>query len=120
MDSIEGVTLTLRSNEYRDRNDQYYWFIENLNLENRPEIFDFSRLNFENTVISKRKMKFYVENNYVTGWDDPRMCSLRGLARLGMNMDALREYILQQGHLKKVQLFLGIKYGQCIKRQLIL
>lgn len=101
LDSIEGVTLTLRSNEYRDRNDQYYWFIENLNLENRPEIFDFSRLNFENTVISKRKMKFYVENNYVSGWDDPRMCSLRGLARLGMNMDALREYILQQGASQK-------------------
>ena len=101
LDSIEGVTLTLRSNEYRDRNEQFYWFIDNLNLQNRPEIFDFSRLNFENTVISKRKMKFYVENNYVSGWDDPRMCSLRGLARLGMNMDALREYILQQGASQK-------------------
>lgn len=101
LDSIEGVTLTLRSNEYHDRNDQYFWFIDNLGLKNRPELFDFSRLNFENTVISKRKMKFYVENNYVTGWDDPRMCSLRGLSRLGMNMGAMREYILQQGASQK-------------------
>lgn len=101
LDSIEGVTLTLRTNEYRDRNDQYYWFVDNLNLENKPKIHDFSRLNFENTVISKRKMKFYVENGYVTGWDDPRMCTLRGLSRLGMSMDALRDYIIQQGASQK-------------------
>lgn len=101
LDSIEGVTLTLRTSEYRDRNAQYYWFIDNLNLENRPNIFDFSRLNFENTVISKRKMKFYVENGYVSGWSDPRMPTLRGLARAGMSMDALREYIISQGASQK-------------------
>ncbi|ELA42946.1 glutamine-tRNA ligase [Vittaforma corneae ATCC 50505] len=101
LDSIEGVTLALRTNEYRDRNAQYYWFIDNLRLENRPKIHDFSRLNFENTVISKRKMKYYVEKGYVTGWDDPRMCTLRGLARLGMDMGALREYIVQQGASQK-------------------
>lgn len=101
LDSIEGVTLTLRTNEYRDRNAQYYWFIDSLNLKNRPDIFDFSRLNFENTVISKRKMKFYVENGYVSGWSDPRMPTLRGLARAGMNMDALREYIISQGASQK-------------------
>lgn len=97
MDSLEGVTLALRTNEYRDRNEQYNWFLENLQLENKPKIHDFSRLNFDNTVISKRQMKFYVENNYVTGWDDPRMSTLRGLVRLGMNMDCLREYIYSQG-----------------------
>lgn len=101
LDSIEGVTLTLRTNEYRDRNAQYYWFLDNLKLENKPKIHDFSRLNFENTVISKRKMKFYVENGYVTGWDDPRMCTLRGLARLGMNMDVLKDYVIKQGASQK-------------------
>lgn len=101
LDSIEGVTLALRTNEYRDRNDQYYWFVDTLNLSNKPKIHDFSRLNFENTVISKRKMKYYVEKGYVTGWDDPRMCTLRGLARLGMNMDVLKEYIIQQGASQK-------------------
>lgn len=101
LDSIEGVTLTLRTNEYRDRNAQYNWFLENLGLENKPKIHDFSRLNFENTVISKRKMKYYVTNGYVEGWDDPRMCTLRGLARLGMDMGALKEYVLQQGASQK-------------------
>lgn len=101
LDSIEGVTLCLRTNEYRDRNPQYYWFIEAFPLENKPKIHDFSRLCFDNTVISKRKMKFYVENNFVSGWDDPRLCTLRGLKKLGMNMDALREYIYLQGASQK-------------------
>ncbi|KAI5169163.1 glutamyl-tRNA synthetase [Pancytospora epiphaga] len=97
IDSLEGVTLSLRSNEYHDRNKLYYWFIENLSLANKPKIHDFSRLCFDNTVVSKRKMKFYVENGYVEGWDDPRLCTLRGLKRSGMDMDALIEYIHLQG-----------------------
>lgn len=101
VDSLEGVTLSLRSNEYRDRNPVYYWFIDALGLENRPKIHDFSRLCFDNTVVSKRKMKWYVDNGYVEGWDDPRLCTLRGLKRLGMDMDALIEYIELQGASQK-------------------
>lgn len=101
VDSLEGVTLSLRSNEYRDRNPVYYWFIDALRLENRPKIHDFSRLCFDNTVVSKRKMKWYVDNGYVAGWDDPRLCTLRGLRRLGMDMDALIEYIQLQGASQK-------------------
>jgi len=104
LDSIEGVTLTMRTNEYRDRNPQYYWFLDALSLENRPKIHDFSRLCLENTVISKRKMKFYVENGYVSGWDDPRMCTLRGLKRRGMCMDALIEYVNLQGATQKTSI----------------
>ncbi|KAL6120709.1 hypothetical protein NUSPORA_02517 [Nucleospora cyclopteri] len=101
VDSLDKVTLTLRTNEYRDRNDQYYWFIDQLELENRPKIHDFSRLNFENTVLSKRKIKFYVDNNFVEGWDDPRIATLRGIKRLGLHMDALKEYIMKQGSSQK-------------------
>lgn len=101
LDSLEGVTLSLRTNEYRDRNAQYYWFIEALGLQNKPKIHDFSRLCFENTVVSKRQMKFYVENHFVSGWDDPRLCTLRGLRRLGMDMGALVEYIKLQGASQK-------------------
>lgn len=101
IDSIEGVTLSLRSNEFRDRNSQYYWFIEALKLENKPKIHDFSRLCFDNTVVSKRKMKFYVEKKFVSGWDDPRLCTLRGLKRQGMDMEALIEYIRLQGASQK-------------------
>ncbi|AFN82587.1 glutamyl tRNA synthetase [Encephalitozoon romaleae SJ-2008] len=97
VDSLEGVTLSLRTNEYRDRNQQYYWFIDNLQLSNRPKIHDFSRLNFENTVLSKRKLKYYVDNGFVSGWDDPRLATVAGIKRLGMSMEVLREYILMQG-----------------------
>ncbi|AFM97868.1 tRNA synthetase class I [Encephalitozoon hellem ATCC 50504] len=97
VDSLEGVTLSLRTNEYRDRNQQYYWFIDNLHLSNRPKIHDFSRLNFENTVLSKRKLKYYVDNGFVSGWSDPRLATVAGIKRLGMSMEVLREYILMQG-----------------------
>ncbi len=104
LDSIEGITLSLRSNEYRDRNMQYYWFIEALELENRPKIHDFSRLCFENSVVSKRKMKYLVDNKLVDGWDDPRLCTIRGLKRAGMNMGALVDYIKLQGASQKTSL----------------
>lgn len=97
LDSVEGVTLACRSNEYRDRNKQYYWFIENLGLVNKPEIFDFSRLNFENTVLSKRKINELIRLGCVSGWDDPRLATIQGIKRAGMDMVALREYILLQG-----------------------
>lgn len=100
VDSLDGVTLALRTNEYRDRNDQYAWFLEKLNLR-QVKIHDFSRMNFENTVLSKRKIKFYVEKGLVTGWDDPRVATLRGKKRLGLNMDVLCEYILSQGSSQK-------------------
>ena len=101
IDSLDGVTLALRTNEYRDRNEQYYWFLEKLNLPNKPKIYDFSRLNFENTVLSKRQMKFYVDNHFVSGWDDPRLSTLRGILRLGMDIDTLKEYIINQGSSQK-------------------
>ncbi|ORD94442.1 SYEC [Enterospora canceri] len=101
IDSLDGVTLTLRTNEYRDRNPQYYWFIEKLHLKNVPKIHDFSRMNFENTVLSKRKIRFYVDEGYVSGWDDPRVATLRGIKRAGLDMNVLKEYILKQGASQK-------------------
>lgn len=101
IDSIEGVTHTLRTSEFRDRNPLYLWFIDSLGLKNKPKLKDFSRLCFDNTVVSKRKMKYYVENGFVDGWDDPRLCTLRGLRRSGMHPDALIDYITLQGGSQK-------------------
>ncbi|KAL4799888.1 hypothetical protein BDV19DRAFT_399541 [Aspergillus venezuelensis] len=76
LDSIEGVTHALRTNEYRDH---------------------FSRLNFIRTVLSKRKLTIFVDEGVVWGWDDPRMPTVRGICRRGCIIPALREFILRQG-----------------------
>ena len=96
LDSIEGITLALRTNEYRDRNVQYEWFQEALGLRKVP-IWDFSRVNFVRAVLSKRKLTRIVNNGKVWGWDDPRMPTLRGVLRRGMAPAALREFVLKQG-----------------------
>lgn len=96
LDSFENVTHALRTNEYRDRNAQYYWVQDALGFQ-RVEIWDFSRLNFIKTVLSKRKLTQLVEQGVVWGWDDPRMPTVRGIRRRGMTIPALREFILKQG-----------------------
>ncbi|KAJ2725055.1 glutamate--tRNA ligase [Coemansia sp. Benny D115] len=95
-----GVTHALRSMEYRDRNPQYEWFFPALDL--RPvQIMDFSRMNFVYTLLSKRKLQWFVDNGYVSGWDDPRFPTVRGIRRRGMTIEALRQYVLMQGASQK-------------------
>jgi glutamyl-tRNA synthetase len=96
VDSIEGVTHALRTIEYRDRNPQYAWFLNALSLRH-VHVWDFSRLNFIYTLLSKRKLTWFVEEGHVTGWDDPRFATVRGILRRGMTVEALRAYILSQG-----------------------
>ena len=96
VDSTEGVTHAMRTIEYADRNDQYNWFITNLKL--RPvHIYEFSKLNFIYTVLSKRKLKWFVEKGFVDGWSDPRFPTIQAVMRRGMTVDALLEFVLTQG-----------------------
>ena len=96
LDSIEGITHALRTNEYHDRNPQYAWIQKALGLRD-VEIFDFARVNFIRTVLSKRKLTEIVNRGVVSGWDDPRMPTIRGIHRRGMLMDTLREFMIKQG-----------------------
>lgn len=101
VDSIEGVTHSLRTMEYHDRDEQFYWFIDVLELR-KPYIWEYSRLNMTNTVLSKRKLTWFVESGYVDGWDDPRMPTVRGVLRRGMTVEGLKQFITAQGSSRSV------------------
>ncbi|CAH2002238.1 unnamed protein product [Acanthoscelides obtectus] len=101
VDSIEGVTHTLRTMEYHDRDPQFYWFIDALGLR-KPYIWEYSRLSMTNTVLSKRKLTWFVNEGLVDGWDDPRMPTVRGVLRRGMTVQGLKEFIIAQGSSRSV------------------
>ena len=103
VDSIEGVTHALRTIEYRDWNAMYEWTLKVLKLR-KVYIWDFSRLNFIRTLLSKRKLKYLVDKGAVSGWDDPRFPTVRGILRRGLTVPALHEFMISQGPSKNITL----------------
>jgi glutaminyl-tRNA synthetase len=91
-DAIEGVTHSLCTLEFEDHRPLYDWLIENLPVPSRPHQYEFARLNLTFTVLSKRRLIQLVREGHVTGWDDPRMPTLRGLRRRGVPAAALRDF----------------------------
>ncbi|PKA63043.1 Glutamine--tRNA ligase [Apostasia shenzhenica] len=103
VDSIEGITHALRSNEYHDRNAQYDRVLDDMGLK-KVQIYEFSRLNMVYTLLSKRKLLWFVQNGKVEGWDDPRFPTVQGIVRRGLKVEALIQFILQQGASKNINL----------------
>ncbi|MDA9871938.1 glutamine--tRNA ligase/YqeY domain fusion protein [Candidatus Thioglobus sp.] len=94
-DAIEGVTHSLCTLEFQDNRRIYDWLLEHLdefNKSDRPHQFEFSRLNLEYATTSKRKLKLLVDNNHVSGWDDPRMPTISGLRRRGYTPESIRDF----------------------------
>ncbi|XP_063159686.1 bifunctional glutamate/proline--tRNA ligase isoform X3 [Candoia aspera] len=101
VDSVEGVTHALRTTEYHDRDEQFYWIIQALEIR-KPYIWEYSRLNLNNTVLSKRKLTWFVNEGLVDGWDDPRFPTVRGVLRRGMTVEGLKQFIAAQGSSRSV------------------
>ena len=94
-DAIEGVTHSICTLEFQDNRRIYDWTLENLddyNIPDRPHQYEFSRLNLEYTTTSKRKLKLLVDNNHVSGWNDPRMPTISGLRRRGYTPSSIRDF----------------------------
>jgi len=96
-DAIEGVTHSLCTTEFEDQRPFYNWVVAECEMENVPQQIEFGRLNITNTVMSKRKLKQLVEENYVDGWDDPRLPTISGLRRRGFTPEAIREFVAAAG-----------------------
>ena len=95
-DSMEGVTHSLCSMEYEIHRPLYEWFLDQLG-EFKPRQIEFSRLNLTYAMMSKRKLRKMVETGIVTGWDDPRLTTLRGLRRRGYSSTAILNFINKIG-----------------------
>lgn len=91
-DALEGITHSLCSLEFEDHRPLYDWVINNITSPCTPRQIEFARLGINNTVMSKRKLRELVENNFVTGWDDPRMPTLSGLRRRGYTPTSIRNF----------------------------
>ena len=97
-DYIEGITHSLCTLEFEMHRPLYDWILESLNLPRAlPRQIEFARLNIDYTVISKRKLLQLVNENAVSGWDDPRMPTLSGLRRRGLTASAIRNFVTDVG-----------------------
>ena len=99
-DSIEGITHSLCSIEFEDHRPLYDWYLDKLNVYH-PQQIEFARLNLDYTVMSKRKLKRLVDEEFVSGWDDPRMPTISGMRRRGYTARAIRNFMDEVGVAKR-------------------
>ena len=96
-DAIEGITHSLCTLEFQDHRPLYDWVLDTLKTPTHPRQIEFSRLSLNYTVLSKRKLHELVENNLVSGWDDPRMPTLSGMRRRGYTAAAIKDFCQRIG-----------------------
>lgn len=100
-DAIENITHSLCTLEFQDNRRLYDWVLDNISIAARPHQYEFSRLNLEYAITSKRKLNLLVTEKVVDGWDDPRMPTISGLRRRGYTPAALRDFCQRIGVTKQ-------------------
>ncbi|HAA45687.1 MAG: glutaminyl-tRNA synthetase [Halomonas sp. 54_146] len=91
-DAIEGITHSICTLEFEDHRPLYEWFLNNLPVPAKPRQIEFARLNLDYTLTSKRKLKLLVDEQIVSGWDDPRMPTISGMRRRGYTPASIRKF----------------------------
>ena len=99
-DSIEKITHSLCALEFQDHRPIYDWFLDQLDVYH-PQQIEFARLNLSYTVMSKRKLKKLVDDNLVSGWDDPRMPTISGFRRRGYSPKSIQNFMFEVGIAKR-------------------
>ena len=117
-DAIEGITHSLCTLEFQDNRRLYDWVLSNITIDSTPHQYEFSRLNLEYTVLSKRKLIQLVEENQVNGWDDPRMPTVAGLRRRGYTSASVREFCKRIGVTKMDNMVEMSMLEACLREEL--
>ncbi|MCU7891876.1 MAG: glutamine--tRNA ligase/YqeY domain fusion protein [Candidatus Thiodiazotropha sp. (ex Ustalcina ferruginea)] len=117
-DALEGITHSLCTLEFEDHRPLYEWVLDNISIPCHPQQIEFSRLNLEYTVLSKRKLTQLVDEGFVEGWDDPRMPTVAGMRRRGYSAASIREFCLRIGITKSDGLVEMGMLENCIREDL--
>ncbi len=117
-DALEGITHSLCSLEFENHRPLYEWVIDHIGFENPPKQREFARLNVTNTVMSKRYLRYLVENDMVDGWDDPRLPTLCGLRRRGYTPSSIFNFVRSAGVAKANSLVDIGMLEHCIREEL--
>ncbi|MFA0440424.1 glutamine--tRNA ligase [Vibrio sp. 10N.286.49.C2] len=117
-DALEGITHSLCTLEFQDNRRLYDWVLENITIDCQPRQYEFSRLNLEYTVMSKRKLSQLVSEKLVNGWDDPRMPTISGLRRRGFTPASIREFCKRIGVTKQENMIEFGSLESCIRDDL--
>ncbi len=117
-DATESITHSLCSLEFENHRPLYDWVVENIGFDPRPKQREFARLNVTNTVMSKRYLRYLVENNMVDGWDDPRLPTLCALRRRGYTPSSIMKFVRDAGISKSDNLVSINQLEACIRDEL--
>ena len=117
-DALEGITHSLCTLEFEDHRPLYDWILDNISIDCHPRQYEFSRLNLQYTVMSKRKLTELVSEGFVEGWDDPRMPTIAGLRRRGFSSASIREFCERIGVTKSDNLIEMGVLEDCIRTDL--
>ncbi len=117
-DALEGITHSLCSLEFENHRPLYEWVVDNIGFEKKPKQREFARLNVTYTVMSKRYLRYLVENNLVDGWDDPRMPTLCGLRRRGYTPESIIDFVSRAGVAKAYSIVDIELLEHCIREEL--
>jgi len=117
-DALEGITHSLCTLEFADHRPLYDWVLDNITIDCHPQQIEFSRLELEYTIVSKRKLNQLVVEGHVNGWDDPRMPTIAGLRRAGFTPAAIRDFCERIGVTKKDSWIEMAVLENCIREDL--